>query len=355
MEGEILFTKKTVDQAINMEDKIFIDLRSPLEFSKGSIPGAINMPILNDKEREDVGTIYKKKSKKEAKVKGIQYASSKLSYIYEKISSLNKQYENIILFCWRGGLRSATVSSFLNVLGLNIYQLEGGYKQYRKYVIEYFNNNNFKHKFIVLHGYTGVGKTDILEELEKLNVSILNLEYLAKNSGSVFGNINYKNEKPISQKLFDALLFDSLRSNNSKYIVVESEGHRIGGVSLPETLWNAIVDGKHILINTSIENRVERLVNEYVSTISNCDFLLEDAILHLKKRMGLEKINQLIYWIEQNKYAEVAENLIVEYYDLLYKHSIDNYSYIVEINYDDIREAINKITELYYNLENNII
>ena len=346
-----MFAKITVEEAINMEDKVFIDIRSPSEFAKGSIPGAVNIPILDDDERVDVGTIYMNKNPEEAKIRGIQYASTKLSFIYNQISSMARKHKNIILFCWRGGLRSDTVSGFLGALGVNIYQLEGGYKKYRRYVIEYFNEDRFKQKFIVLHGYTGVGKTEILARLKALNIPILDLEYLAKNSGSVFGKISYQNEKPVTQKTFEALLFKTLRLNDNKYTVVESEGHHVGGLSLPKGLWNAIVEGEHILIGTDLKTRIKRLVNDYVIKISNCNILLEDAVTHLKKKIGEKKVNQLISWIEKREYSKVAEELIVNYYDPLYKHSIDNYNYIMEINYVNIEEAVDKISELYYSLE----
>lgn len=348
-----LFVKITVEEALNMEDKIFIDVRSPLEFMEGSIPGAINIPILDNDERVVVGVTYKQTSPEEAKIKGIEYASAKLSSIYNEIFLLTKKYKNIVLFCWRGGLRSATVSSFLGSLGMNIFQLEGGYKQYRKHVIEYFDKDQFKHSFIVLHGYTGVGKTEILEKLKKLNIPVLNLEQLVKNSGSVFGSICYQDEKPITQKMFDALAFETLRLSNSKYIIVESEGQRLGGISLPEGLFQSIVRGKHILINTSIENRIERLVNDYVDNISNCDTLLENAILNLKKRIGLEKVNQCIGWIKEKKYDKIARELIIEYYDPLYIHSIKKYNYTMKINYISIEDALEKLVKLYYSLENN--
>lgn len=346
-----LFTKITVEKAINMEDKIFIDVRSPSEFIKGSIPGAINIPILNNNERVDVGTTYTNKSPEEAKTKGIEYASSKLSSIYNQISALAKKHKNIILFCWRGGQRSNALSNFLGALGVNVYQLEGGYKKYRRYVIEYFDENKFKHKFIVLHGYTGVGKTEILTQLKTLNIPILNLEHLAKNSGSVFGKIAYQNEKPVTQKTFEALLFETLRLSNNKYIVVESEGRRLGEVSLPKNLWNAIVEGEHILIGTNMETRIKRLTNDYVIKVSSCDILLEDAIVHLKDKIGTKRVNQLISWIEEQEYSKVAEELILNYYDPLYKSSIDKYNYIIKINYVNIKEAIDMIAEFYYELE----
>ncbi|MFW5648361.1 MAG: tRNA 2-selenouridine(34) synthase MnmH [Candidatus Alkaliphilus sp. MAG34] len=347
-----MFTKITVEEAISIRDKIFVDTRSPSEFAKGSIPEAINIPILNNEERADVGTIYTNRNPEEAKIKGIEYVSPKLSSIYDQISSLAKKYKNIILFCWRGGLRSSVLSGFLGTLGINIFQLEGGYKKYRKYVIEYFDENRFRHRFIVLHGYTGVGKTEILEQLKTFGIPVLNLECLAKNSGSVFGKIAYQNEKPVTQKTFEALLFETLRLNNNKYMVTESEGRRLGSVSLPKNLWKAIVEGTHILINTDMETRIKRLVNDYVIKISNCNILLENAVTHLKNKIGEKRVNQLILWIENQEYSKVAEELIINYYDPLYKKSVEDYNYVIEINSINIKKAVDKIIKFYYNLEN---
>lgn len=350
-----MFAKITVEDALKLEDKIFIDVRSPLEFAEGTIPNAINIPILDNDERAVVGTIYKEKGSEDAKIKGVEYVSSKLYSIYNEINSLAKRNKHIIIFCWRGGLRSGTVSNFLGSLGINVYQLEGGYKQYRKRVIEYFDKVHLNHSFIVLHGYTGVGKTEILQKLKEANVPILNLEELTKNSGSVFGKLGYINEKPVTQKMFDALAFETLRQSNNKYIVVESEGQRLGSITLPEGLFNSISNGVQILLKTSIDNRVDRLVNDYVNKIPDGDALLEQAIYNLKKRLGLEKVNQYIEWIKHKDYAKVARDLIIVYYDPLYVYSIKKYDYLMEIDYTNIAEAIDKIFKLYHNLENKLM
>lgn len=348
-----LFQKIAVQEALNLENKIFIDVRSPIEFVEATIPGSINIPILDNDERVIVGTIYKQKGSYDAKIKGIEFASKKLSSIYSQVNSLSKQYKNVILFCWRGGLRSGTVVNFLSSLGLNIYQLDGGYKKYRKHVVHYFDNEDFQHDFIVLHGHTGVGKTEILEKLRNYNIPILHLEELAKNSGSVFGKIYYDSGEKVTQKMFDAFAFETLRLSNSRYIVVESEGQRVGGITLPKGLFKAIVNGKHILLETFLENRVKRLVDDYVNKIPDNDTLLENAIYNLKKRIGSNNVEQCINWIKESKYNKIAEKLTTEYYDPLYEYSIENYNYMMKINYENIEEAIDEITKIYFKLENN--
>lgn len=346
-----MIVKKTVEEAFNMESTVYVDVRTPLEFADGCIPGAINIPILNNDERAFVGLTFKNNSPEEAKVLGVKYAATKLPIIYEEILSLTKQYKNVIIYCWRGGMRSGSVASFLNSLGLTVYQLEGGYKAYRKRVIDYFENGIKTHDFIVLHGFTGVGKTEILERLELLNVPILNLELLIKNSGSVFGTVGFQNQKPVPQKMFEAQVFEILRSYDQRFVVVESEGQRLGGVILPEGLFRPIVNGKHILLSSSIEARVDRLVNDYVNKVSNCDILLEQAISSLKKRIGLDKVNQCISWINEKNYHEIARMLIIEYYDPLYSHSIKDYIYAYQIDSNEIDDVLKKVVNIYNVLE----
>lgn len=345
-----MLTKIDVETAMNKEDKLFIDVRSPEEFVQGTIEGAINIPLLNNEERAEVGTIYKQQSPQNAKKIGLQHVSTKLPCIYNKILDLSKHHKEIIIFCSRGGLRSSSLVNFLNMLDINVFQLEGGYKSYRNFVLKYFNNIQEYHDFIVLHGYTGVGKTDIITLLKEKNIPSLDLEAMACNSGSVFGTFNYS-YKTMTQKNFEASLIHQLINTKSRFIVVESESQRIGTVHVPKPFYEAMVNGKHILINTSMENRICRLVNDYVNNIPDHDTLLTDAISNLKRWIGKEKVNECINLVGEKRYDEVAVELIKNYYDPLYKHSIQKYHYDLEINYDKIEEAIERITEYYHHLE----
>ncbi len=192
----------SADDALDLKDCIFIDVRSPKEYSEATIPNSINIPILTDEERELVGTVHKNDSKAEAKILGLRFASSKLEDLYRKILDLNNRYKNIVIFCWRGGMRSTSVCNVLNIMNLNtVFQLEGGYKSYRKTVHNFIENNISRFTFVVLHGLTGVGKTIILKELEKMEVPIIDLEMLANNAGSVFGNILYSSLTPSQKRL----------------------------------------------------------------------------------------------------------------------------------------------------------
>lgn len=341
-----------VKDALLKEEKIFVDVRSPIEYSDGTIPDAVNMPLFSNEERAEIGTIYKKIGIDEAKSKGIEYAAGKLSLFYKNMLKLSKVHKDIIVFCAKGGLRSGAIVNFLNNIGVKVYQLKGGYKAFRKFTLEYLDNISDYHDFIVLHGYTGVGKTEILEKMANKNVSVLNIEFLAKNTGSVFGNIGYSaTGNTINQKNFEASIVNSLLKSKKRTVLVESESKRVGNVILPNNLFEMITKGKHILLQTSIENRVSRLINDYVINVPNHDELLINSIESLRKRIGNESTSKLIQLINNHEYEEVAKELILTYYDPLYKHSIAKYNYALTINYDKIEKAIHAIEDYYYTIE----
>src|SRR5690554_2393594 len=157
----------TIEEIYNFKNVIYIDVRSPTEYKESTIPGAINLPLFSDEERKEIGTIYKK-DKNEAYEKGYYLGSSKLYDIYENIKSLSLPEDyKIIIFCWRGGMRSKSIALNLRLMGVNSYQLVGGYKAYRRFVLEGLKSFKGSFKYIILHGNTGVGKTILLQELEK--------------------------------------------------------------------------------------------------------------------------------------------------------------------------------------------
>lgn len=340
-----------VEDAINREEKILVDVRSPFEHSEGTIPGAINIPLFNDEERIEVGTLYKQVGIDRAKIKGIEFAATKLSAFYERLLELSKAKKDIIIFCSRGGLRSSSIVSFINNLGVEVYQLKNGYKGYRRFILEYLENLDKQHQFIVLHGYTGVGKTEILQKMNEKNIDVLDIEMLAKNTGSVFGNIGFIDDSRINQKNFEALIVDTLIKSKHRTIIVESESKRIGNVSMPNSLYELIIKGKHILLNTAIENRVDRLAQDYGYKLPEHDQLLIQSIMSLKTRIGNESTSKYIEYIKDKNYKDVARELVIKYYDPLYQHSIEKYHYDLIINYDKIENAAKEIEEFYYMIE----
>ncbi|TCO79886.1 tRNA 2-selenouridine synthase [Marinisporobacter balticus] len=340
-----------IEKALTIKNTLFIDVRAPAEFADGTILGAVNFPILDDEERAIVGTIYRKENSDQATLTGLNLVSSKLPNLYATIKQYSKEYEYIIIFCWRGGMRSKSTCSFLSMLNIpNVYQLANGYKSYRKYVIDFLDNKIEKYKFIMLHGLTGVGKTHILKKLEKAGKYTLDLEELAKNKGSVFGTIGFSEGSP-SQKKFESLIFHVLYRADEKYIFVESESKRIGSVNVPDRVYDQMVNGYHIFVKTKIENRVEIILKDYVKYLEANDKSIGKALDHLRKRLGNEAVDTLIKKIEKKDYTFVIKYLMKYYYDPLYEYSIKKYeNYHLTVEYEDMNEVIPILMDFIENI-----
>lgn len=332
-----------VDEALNLEDRVFVDVRSRAEYEEAHIPGAINIPLLENDERAEVGTLYKQVSQQSATIAGLKYVGEKLPHIYEQLLKLREEYRSIVFYCWRGGMRSESIVSLMTSLKFKgVYKLSGGYKGYRKFVNGYLNNQIDK-KFVVLHGHTGVGKTLILDRLSKNGLSVINLEELANNSGSVFGDIMFKGKTP-SQKQFDSYMFNTLYYNDKPYIILESESKRVGGINLPDAFMKKMLEGVHILVETSIPNRIENCYNDYIDDTPNLNESLINAISHLKKRLGNDNVIMLTNAVNEGDYRMVIEFLIKNYYDSLYSYSIEKYRpYDLVIDYKTVDEAIEEV------------
>jgi len=342
-----------IEEALRLDKCIFIDVRSPGEYNDNRIMNARNLPLLDDEERKIVGTLYKNAGKENAVEMGLELVSPKLSEYYKQFADIANEYDNVVVYCSRGGMRSKSVVELMNSTGMSVMQLKGGYKAYRNYVIEYLSSAAQRNKFIVLHGLTGVGKTEVLKLLQEEGLCVLDLEELAKNCGSVFGHICYV-EDPPSQKLFETAIFDVLYNASDKYIFTESESKRVGSVMLPNEIYEMIVshESLHILLEASPADRTKRLVDQYVRLSLKDDDKLMEAIGHLRKRMGNEKVDFLLECIEAKDYSSAVEKLIEEYYDPMYNYSIDKYKYDAFINTNDIDSALRSLRDFRAALSN---
>ena len=330
-----------VEDALRLKNTIFIDVRTESEHNEDNILNAFNMPLFKDNEHNEVGTIYKMQGKHEAIQKGFDYVSYKLKDIYLQVTNLASEYENIVIYCARGGMRSGSVCNLLDSLGMNIYKLEGGYKAYRNFVLNYLQTAMDVKQFIVVHGLTGVGKTDLLKMLEEKEIDIIDLEGMAQNSGSTFGFITF-DEKPPSQKKFETKIFEKLYFSKTNYIFIESESKRVGHVSVPNEIYEGIVrDGYHMLLECSLENRVKRLCRDYIYEKDSTNIeVLRGCIEKFRKRLGHKKVDEYIKLLDEGKYEELVELYLVEYYDPLYMHSVDKYTYNENINFDNVEKAL---------------
>ena len=202
-----------------------IDVRSPLEFEDDRIPGSINLPVLSNTEREMIGTMYKQKSKFEAKKLGASIVSKNISdhlknYLYNK----SRDWLPLI-YCWRGGQRSYALATILDQIGWKVEVVDGGYKSFRKHISEFLNRNIDRYYLILLTGNTGTAKTKVLNLIEKRNGQTIDLESLANHKGSVFGS---QGQKQPSQKLFETLIYDKLVNlKTNEPIFVEAESNKL--------------------------------------------------------------------------------------------------------------------------------
>ncbi len=335
-------------------EAVFIDTRTPQEFSEDHLPDAINLPILSNEERAIVGTIYKRVSQQEAVDKGIEFFSKKLPDFIKEINKYTKpnqeqkkrtdekktdySQKEIIIYCWRGGMRSGAITALLNSLKYNVWQLEGGYKAYRAYVREKLENFVIKPKIIVLWGLTCSGKTELLQHLP----NTLDLEGLAQHRGSLYGAIGLK---PSSQKKFDNLFLQRLEQlNDQRYIITEGESRKIGDVQIPLFFYKAMLKGTNILVKRSIAVRAKESVREYFNS-NKAITEIKKITLSLSKIISKNRKAEIVELLDKKKYQEAARILLEEYYDPLYGHTLDKKQYAFEVNNDVLEEAVKTIRE----------
>jgi tRNA 2-selenouridine synthase len=329
----------TYDKAKNSH--IFIDVRSPSEYEDDTIPNAINIPLMNDEERKLVGTTYKQIGRNEAKRLGVKLISPKMPDLFEQILELKSNNIQIAAFCARGGYRSTYFASVFSSIGIPIAQLEGGYKGFRKEVITSMPILNDKTTYIVLHGNTGVGKTDILNSLTNLGYSILDLEGAANHRGSLLGSIGIG--KCNSQKKFETNIYDQLSSSKSQYVFVEAESRKIGKVVIPNYISEKMSEGIHIFIDADLEYRVKSLKKDYIQDENWISESLE-AVECLNKYISKENLEKLKNEISLGNFDFVAMKLMQEYYDPMYSFKSDAFDYDANFktntNCDEIAQEI---------------
>jgi tRNA 2-selenouridine synthase len=321
-------------------DYVLVDVRSNGEFEAFTIPGAINIPIFNNEERSIIGTIYKNESIEKAKKVGIQMVSAKLLELYEKFNELKNNHKEVIIFCERGGMRSSSLWSLFNSIGLRATKLEGGYKGYRAALNEKLPKLIEEVTFIMLHGHTGTGKTEILKQLEQKGLDVLDLEGYANHRGSLLGDVGLPEK--VSQKKFDALVFEKLRRRKTNYVLIEAESGRIGNVIIPQYMHNKMKQGIHIMVEGSLEARAQRIVDEYIVNESSKQEIL-DALDRLGRYMGTKKTEHIRELVQIEDYLEASKELMLIHYDPLYSKGQQRYEFGLTVNSDKIEEAVEHI------------
>lgn len=290
-----------------------IDVRSPGEYDRAHIPTAISVPLFNNEERAKVGTLYKKSGKDAAVLLGLEIVGPKLADFVRQVQKIAHQKE-VLVHCWRGGMRSGSFAWLLKTAGFKAHTLEGGYKAYRNLVLDAFE---IPYQFIVLGGKTGSGKTDILKEIEKLGEQIIDLEQLAHHKGSSFGAIGQLSQ--YSTEHFENVLHQKILTlDTSKRIWIEDESRNVGSCYIPHTFFNQLRIAKVAFIDVPKSIRIERLVKEYAF----CDpQLLVEATDRIKKRLGGQHHKAALEALDAKDYAAVAD-ITLTYYDKAYLHGL---------------------------------
>lgn len=342
--GELRAKTISIEELLKCSNTAIVDVRSPQEYQQDHIWGAVNIPVLDDEERALIGTIYKQKGQQEAVEEGIGRTEGKMVYFHRTFQQLAQSYEQVVLYCFRGGMRSQSIAEYMNRYGVPVMKLKGGYKAYRRYVLNFFEEGLKRFTFVVLHGHTGVGKTQLLKELAEMGYDTLDLEYYAKHSGSVFGDLFFKENQP-AQKIFESAVFHHLYHSKAKYIFMESESPKIGKVFVPQPFCRKMERERHILVQCSEKKRIERLVRDYTSVKRPDDQMLYSSIRMLQRMIGAEAGTYLETMLDQGNYEEVADYLIRNYYDRFYRFSIEKYEYDKVVCADDIKKALADIEE----------
>ena len=299
-----------------------IDVRSPSEYYKGHLPNSINIPLFDNDERSIIGTIYKKEGRKKAVIEGLKFFEKKMELLldnlfmnidsYKRISEKNNKELFIKIYCARGGMRSQSIAWLLEKFKLKVVTLKGGYKIYRKWVLESFSK---KFNIVLIGGKTGTGKTRLLSLLEKYNYQTIDLEGFACHRGSTFGGLGMK--KQPSNEQFENIIAEKLNSFKcSNNIFVEAESANIGKCKIPHEFFNQMKNSRRIEIIRSESNRLDELIDTY-SVFKKEE--LQESVLRIKKRLGPQRTKIALESIHNEKWDLVCKS-VLDYYDKCYEY-----------------------------------
>lgn len=290
-----------------------VDVRSEGEYASGHIPGAVNVPLLNNDERAKVGTIYKQKGQREAIHEGFRLVGPRLDQIITQTEQMAAGRE-LLVHCWRGGMRSNNFCQFVGMAHIKSTALTGGYKAYRQFASDYFKKPL---RLILIGGCTGSGKSEVLRALAAKGEQILDLETMANHKGSAFGALLMP-PQPTSEQFHNDLFEALYKLDLTKPIWIEDESITIGKVFLPQEIWQQMGNSPLVQMMVPKEVRIQRLVNEY-GPANREEFL--EAMGRIVKKLGGQHYNAAKEKLLQNDMASVID-ILLTYYDKTYSESL---------------------------------
>lgn len=289
------------------------DVRTPDEYEKGHIPGSVNLPLFTNEERKTVGITYKTYGREKSVEKGIELIHHKLLDLICRGREFSANKE-ILLYCWRGGLRSSSLAWLFDLAGFTTFTLEDGYKSYRNHILEIFNKPL---KMIVIGGMTGSGKTEILTRLALAGEQVIDLENIAHHKGSAFGSLGQE-KQPTNEQFENNLANTILRINPDLPVWIEDESRHIGFNQIPAGLYQQIRNSSIICLTTDRNTRIKRLIEDY-SRYDKDE--LRQSVSRISKKLGGLNTTKAVKSLMSGNYHETVE-IVLQYYDKTYDYGL---------------------------------
>jgi len=298
-----------------------IDARSPAEFAEDHLPGAINAPVLDDEERALVGTIYKQQSAFEAKRVGAPLVSRNIARHLDALFAGKPRDWRPLVYCWRGGGRSSSLTHVLRQVGWDAHRLEGGYKAFRRQVVADLERLPAAFTFHVICGATGSGKSRLLEALEPAGAQVLDLEAIAAHRGSVLGDL--PDAPQPSQKHFETMIWSALSGfDPARAVFAESESKKVGNLRVPDALIERMRASRCFRLEAAPQLRVELLMEDYAHFVADPAALASKLDL-LRALHGAEKIDRWKEHLAAGRWHPLVADLLDSHYDPAYRRSLD--------------------------------
>jgi tRNA 2-selenouridine synthase len=301
------------------EFDVIVDARSPSEFAEDHVPGAINLPVLDDAQRAEVGTIYVQESRFKARRVGGAYVARNVARHIETVMADWPASTRVLVYCWRGGMRSNAMAVILAQVGWRTSVLQGGWRTYRRRVSQRLYDGEPLRRVVLLDGHTGSGKTEVLQRLEAHGAQVIDLEGLAAHRGSLLGAL--PGQPQPSQKLFESRLLSAIDAlDPEKPVVIEAESSKVGERIVPPVLWSAMTAAPRIELIAPPEARARYLARAYAELGRDTETLIA-LLSRLPDRPGKKRIET---WAEMARAGELealAADLIAAHYDPAYRRS----------------------------------
>lgn len=314
-------TRISLDVSLAETNKFdtIIDVRSPAEFANDHIPGAINLPVLNDQQRSEIGIIYKQINPFTAKRAGAAYVTQNIAaHLQTSLRDKARDWRPLV-YCWRGGQRSAAMAQIFSNIGWHSSVIEGGYKSYRRHVLDCLDQLPKQLSLIIVSGQTGTAKTHILRAASKKGAPIIDLEKLACHRGSLLGG-ELDQPQP-SQRYFESQLCQALKKYvRGQPILVEAESNKIGNIHVPPAFWAAMQNAPAIKVTAPINARVKFLQRDYAHMVNHPEIIMP-LLSKLKYRHSAKQLASWNEMIDRKDWRDLVRNLLEIHYDPSYERS----------------------------------